>query len=168
METAPTPSTDADTRAPTTPALERASRRAHPQRLPRALGDGRVEVDATWGIVQPMRLAEGVETVGELELIAHLRAGGPLIDTRLAEHVIAGTIPGARAIPHTELATRLDEIDPDRPTVLFCNGPQCPATPDAVRILLAAGRRPATILYYRGGIHDWVTLGFPLSVASPS
>lgn len=169
MTRVPTPPTDPATASGLdAPTLERAARRAQPQRLPRVLGDGRVEVDATWGIVQPMRLAEGVETVGELELIAHLRAGGPLIDTRLAEHVITGTIPGARAIAHTELAARLDEIDPDQPTVLFCNGPQCPATPDAIRILLAAGRRPATLLYYRGGIHDWVTLGYPLSAPSPS
>jgi hypothetical protein len=28
--------------------------------------------------------------------------------------------------------------------------------------LLEAGRSPAAILYYRGGIHDWVTLGLPL------
>jgi hypothetical protein len=46
--------------------------------------------------------------------------------------------------------------------VLFCNGPQCTATPRAVAALLAAGHPATSLLYYRGGIHDWVTLGLPL------
>lgn len=28
--------------------------------------------------------------------------------------------------------------------------------------LLSAGHPAAALLYYRGGIHDWVTLGLPL------
>jgi hypothetical protein len=34
--------------------------------VPRALGDGLVRVDATWGTVQPMQLAPNVGTIGEL------------------------------------------------------------------------------------------------------
>lgn len=48
------------------------------------------------------------------------------------------------------------------PVVLFCNGPQCGATPHAIAALLDAGWDPARLRYYRGGIHDWVTLGLPL------
>jgi len=57
-------------------------------------------------------------------------------------------------------------LDPDRATVFFCNGPQCAATPDAIRTLLASGYPPETILYYRGGIHDWMTLGLPIEAPS--
>ncbi|MBK5116040.1 MAG: hypothetical protein JJE23_03875, partial [Thermoleophilia bacterium] len=46
---------------------------------------------------------------------------------------------------------------------LYCNGPQCLATPDAVGLLLDAGWDPASLRYYRGGIHNWVTLGLPLA-----
>ena len=49
------------------------------------------------------------------------------------------------------------------PTVVFCNGPQCPATAQAIEALLAAGWPAERLLYYRGGIHDWVTLGLPLA-----
>jgi rhodanese-related sulfurtransferase len=83
---------------------------------------------------------------GGKALIEHLRAGRQLVDTRLAEFVDQGTIPGAVAIAHTEIRDHLEGLDPERPVALFCNGPQCEATPDAVRQLLAAGRPPALIL----------------------
>ena len=46
---------------------------------------------------------------------------------------------------------------------------ECAATPDAIHKLLVAGYAPAAILYYRGGMHDWITLGYstvPGGVAS--
>jgi rhodanese-related sulfurtransferase len=146
--------------------LERLPRRAQACKVPKALDDdaGMVLVDATWGTIQPMKLAPGVQTIGELELIEHVRAGRQLIDTRLAEFVAQGTIPGAVAIAHVEIEDHLDELDHRLPIALFCNGPQCAATPDAVRRLLTAGRPPALILYYRGGMHDWMTLGLPVEL----
>ena len=57
-------------------------------------------------------------------------------------------------------------IRPETDTILFCNGPQCAATPDAIRRLFDAGHPPERLLYYRGGIHDWVTLGLPLEPAA--
>jgi rhodanese-related sulfurtransferase len=145
--------------------LPRLARRDHPERVPRAVEDepGIFAVDATWGVIQPISLAPGVRTVGELEVIEHLRAGRPLVDCRLPEYVESGTIPGAVNIPHAEIAKRVDELDPIRPTVVFCNGPQCPATAQATQALLAAGWPAERLLYYRGGIHDWVTLGLPLA-----
>ena len=76
---------------------------------PQQLDPGLVVVDATWGTIQPIAVAPGVETVGELELIEHLHAGRQLIDTRQSRFVEQGTIPGAVAIPHTEIAERLGE-----------------------------------------------------------
>jgi rhodanese-related sulfurtransferase len=144
--------------------FERRPRREQVCKLPKALDgeEGLVLVDATWGTIQPMTLAPGVQTIGELELIEHLRARRQLVDTRLPEFVQQGTIPGAIAIAHTEIQDHLEELDPKRPVALFCNGPQCAATPDAVHRLLTAGRAPELILYYRGGIHDWMTLGLPV------
>ena len=84
-------------------------------------------VDATWGVIQPLRLAPEVETVGELEVIAHIRAGGPLVDCRLPRYLSGGTIPTAINIPHGEIVERCHELDRDAVTVVFCNGPQCPA-----------------------------------------
>lgn len=122
---------------------------------------GLVVVDATWGTIQPMQLAAGIRTIGELELIAHLESGLPVIDSRRSKFFERGTIPGARSLPHVELPDRIGELDRSRRAVLFCNGPQCAATPSAIQTLLAAGYPAKALLYYRGGIHDWMTLGFP-------
>ena len=144
--------------------LPRLARRAHPQRVPRAVDGqpGMLAVDATWGVIQPISLAPGVRTVGELEVIEHLRAGRPILDCRLPEYLKRGTIPGSVNIPHGEIAERMAELNPVKPTVVFCNGPQCPATAQAIEALLVAGWPAERLLYYRGGIHDWVTLGLPL------
>jgi rhodanese-related sulfurtransferase len=144
---------------------ERLARRDPVARLPRAVAGepGLFIVDATWGLIQPLQLPGGVPTVGELEVLEHVRAGGAPIDTRQPEHVARGTLPGAVAIRHEDIVDGLAELRPAGPVVLFCNGPQCTATPRAVAALLVAGWDPAQLRYYRGGVHDWVTLGLPLT-----
>jgi hypothetical protein len=130
-----------------TPAFERLPRRDETCQVPRSLGDGLVEVDATWGAIQPLEVAPGVRTVAELEVIEHAERGGPLVDTRLEHFHREGTIPGARSMPHEEIIDHVDELDPSGPTVFFCNGPQCPATPDAISRLLDHGYPATAILY---------------------
>jgi rhodanese-related sulfurtransferase len=134
--------------------------RSVPMRVPRPVAEqpGMVLADATWGTIQPITLARGVRTVGELEVIAHLQEPFALIDTRAPESFREATIPAARNIPHTEAALSVAELDSAPPTCFFCNGPQCPATPDAVRALLTAGYPADAVLFYRGGLHDWVRL----------
>lgn len=152
----------------TTRPVERVPRTGRTRFIPRALGDGLVEVDSTWGTVQPIVLAAGVETVGELEVIDHLSRGLPLVDCRRPHHFAQATIPTARNIPHIEMPERIAELDPSVPTVFFCNGPQCSATPAAVRLLLDSGYPAAAVRYYRGGMHDWMTLGFPTVRGAPA
>jgi rhodanese-related sulfurtransferase len=131
-----------------------------PQPLPGR--PGWLVVDSTWGTINPIELAPGVRTVGELEVIAHLQAGRPLVDSRRPAAHADGTIPGARNVPSSETPDRLDEFDATVETVLFCNGPQCAATPRAIRALLGSGHPAESLLYYRGGMHDWLTLGLPI------
>lgn len=150
------------------PSIERAQPR-HPSTMIPWREDGdpqRVSVDATWGTLQPMQVAEGVRTVGELEVIQHLEASQPVVDSRTADQYATATLPGARNIPHDQAVDRIDELDPDTPTVFFCNGPQCGQSPLAIRALLDARHTPELIWYYRGGLHDWMTLG--LSTATDS
>jgi rhodanese-related sulfurtransferase len=143
--------------------IERRTSTAEKLMVPRfARREGLVIVDGTWGTIQPLVAVPGVQTLGELEVIEHLNAGGPLVDTRLDVYRELATIPGARGIPHEQIVARIDELDPTQPTVLFCNGPQCPATPQAVRALLEHGYPAEQLRYYRGGIHDWMTLGLPV------
>lgn len=146
-------------------AFRRPRRRLDQRMVPRPLSGypGLVVVDATWGRVQPMQLAPGVRTVGELEVIAHLEAGLPLVDSRRVGFFRTGTIPGAVSLPHHEVEVRSGEVDRGTTAILFCNGPQCAATPDAVDRLLRLGHPAERLGYYRGGMHDWVTLGFEVA-----
>jgi rhodanese-related sulfurtransferase len=120
-----------------------------------------VAVDTTWGRLQGMHAAAGVPTVGELELVEMVQRGAGVVDCRTAGSFGGRTIPGSVHIPHDEIVDRRDELDPGRISVLFCNGPQCPQSPHAIRSLIDAGFPAEALAYYRGGMHDWVTLAMP-------
>lgn len=145
--------------------LQRRSRTRHqsPSSVPQALGQEAdlVAVDTTWGELQPLHCAPGVVTLGELELIEKVRDGALLIDTRNPDSKGGVTIPGAVGIPHGQIKDRRAELDASRVNIVFCNGPQCPQSPDAIRQLLEAGFPASSLAYYRGGLHDWVTLAMP-------
>jgi len=121
-----------------------------------------VVVDSTWGELQPMQCAPNVVTVGELELIEAVSNGAVLVDSRLPDSRAGVTLPGAVNIPHDQILDSRDLLDPSRLTVLFCNGPQCPQSPQAIRTLLEIGFPATGLAYYRGGLHDWVTLAMPI------
>jgi rhodanese-related sulfurtransferase len=128
--------------------------------------------------IQPMSPAEGVTTIGELEMIAALQNPDVIVtDSRVRSDYLGGTIPGAIHLPYTEVADRLDvlgcEVDFDRfdctnaaQVVLFCNGPWCGQSPTAIRRMLEAGYPAERISYYRGGMQVWRMLG--LSVIEPA
>ncbi len=117
-------------------------------------------VDTTWGTIQPHSPVAGIQTVGELEVIDLVNDGAQLIDTRVADSRSGHTLPGARFVPHDEIG---EWTPPDDGSVqiLFCNGPQCGQTPDALRTIARNGMPLDRIRYYRGGLHDWITLGLP-------
>ncbi len=103
-----------------------------------------VAVDTTWGELQPLEVEPGVRTVGELELLDLVDGGALLVDSRTSGSLGGRTIPGAVSIPHDETVDRQTELARDGLNVLFCNGPQCPQSPDAIRQLLrrrVPGRR---------------------------
>jgi len=139
---------------------------------------------------QPMKVAEGVETVGEIELLAFMKTRlsdgtGVLIDARTPRWYQAGTIPGSVNIPYTQLnpAQGADDITLEdallplgvklrddeswdfsraRHLVLWCNGPWCGQSPVAIRGLLSIGYPADKLLYYRGGMQLWQIFGLPL------
>lgn len=57
------------------PPLDRTPPREQKQQIPEPVPGavGLFRVDATWGTIQSMEAAEGVRTVGELEVIEHLQ-----------------------------------------------------------------------------------------------
>jgi rhodanese-related sulfurtransferase len=121
-----------------------------------------VEVDTTWGSIQPMQASSEVLTVGEQEVFQHKKDELPIIDARKPYTTERVSIPGSKNIPYDELVERMDELDKNNPSIFFCNGPQCPQSSTAIKNLLNAGYPAERLLYYRGGMHDWITMGLPV------
>lgn len=131
----------------------------------------------------PMRAAPGIETFGELEVLAFLQtdvqAGtGLLIDTRLPSDYADGHIPGAVNVPFTTLEAtnpfrdqilialgaqdrgtgQLDFSNARRLT-LYCDGPWCGDARRNLRSLAEAGYPPNKLFSYRGGMQSWRLMG---------
>jgi rhodanese-related sulfurtransferase len=138
--------------------------------------------------VQPMQLAPGVETIGELELLDYLRrATAPDADVLVVDSrdgtwpARSGVIPGAVIIPWQELflekgdrehiAALLEDrfgaqrdgplwsFAQARTLVFYCNGPWCGQSPTNIRSLLALGYPAHKLKWYRGGMQAWKALG---------
>lgn len=133
--------------------------------------------------IHPMKAAEGVETVGELEIIEFLEkkvaaGNGLLVDARIPEWYEKGSIPGAVNIPFTLFSDKnpyLDDIlavlgaEPAgegrwdfaeaKELLLFCNGPWCDQSPRAIKGMLKLGYPAEKLFYYRGGMQNWSLLG---------
>jgi rhodanese-related sulfurtransferase len=137
--------------------------------------------------IHPMEVAEGVKTVGELEVLDFLQNeaknnGGLLIDSRMPQWYKKSTIPGALNIPFTLLTkgnkkgyfdrilTLLGAVKQDgiwnfskaQKLLLFCNGPWCDQSPREIKSLLAVGYPASKILYYRGGMQNWQMMGLTI------
>jgi len=138
--------------------------------------------------IQPVTIAEGVETIGELELLDYLQrisAGDSsilIIDSRTQDWVKKGTIPGSVNIPWTVLnqdagadpfiisdifkerfsvktSEGLWDFSGAKTLVLFCNGLWCGQSPSNIRSLLGFGYPASKLKWYRGGMQDWESLG---------
>ena len=121
--------------------------------------------------IQPHSPADGVTTIGELELIAMLQdPEAVVIDSRTREWFEGGTIPGAISMPYTYVVDELAQLgcQPDfdgwdcdnaKPVALFCNGVWCGQSPTAIRNMIEAGYPADRISYYRGGMQVWRLLG---------
>ncbi|WP_218588630.1 rhodanese-like domain-containing protein [Marivita hallyeonensis] len=137
--------------------------------------------------IQPMQVAPGVRTLGELEVIAFLQStveagSGLLIDVRMPGTFMSGSLPGAVNVPVATFSTD----NPYRDDLLsalgaetsgntrsfsnaftllvFGEGADDRSATDAITGLLDAGYPENKILYYRGGTADWTRLGLNLSV----
>lgn len=137
--------------------------------------------------IQPAKLAPGVETIAELEMISYIKAmhnGEPVIvqDSRTPDWHARGYIPGTASIPWTSLATKagasiieISEIMVEqfgvvetegvfdfsdaKILVLYCNGMWCGQSPASIKTLLGFGYPAHKIKWYRGGMQSWSNLG---------
>jgi rhodanese-related sulfurtransferase len=144
--------------------------------------------------IQPSELAPGVRTIAELEVLHFLKkisdgdASVLVIDSRTPAWVAKGIIPGTVNIPwdtleigksnpaavQTLLENQLGverrdgfwNFDKAKTLVLFCNGSWCGQSPTTIKGLLGIGYPAHKLLWYRGGMQDWESLG--LTTLKPS
>jgi rhodanese-related sulfurtransferase len=137
--------------------------------------------------IQPMRMPEGVETIGEIEMLDYLRrqAEGDdsilIVDSRGPSWLNKGTIPGSVNVHYKRLSRRASEeseiaeilqkqfgaergetlwnFRDAKTLVLFCNGAWCGQSPTNIRGLLRLGYPASKLKWYRGGMQSWETLG---------
>ena len=138
--------------------------------------DNKNEISGEWALIsrpcpdfciQPYSPADGVTTIGELEMIALLKnPEAVVVDSRTRDWFEGGTIPGAINIPYTYIVDELVQLgcEPDfegwdckaaKPVALFCNGVWCGQSPTAIRNMIKAGYPADRIFYYRGGMQLW-------------
>ena len=138
--------------------------------------------------IQPSKLAPGIETIGEAEVIEYAKQMSDgddtivLIDSRTPDWVGRGTIPSAMNVPWTKLNPakgadpisiaeimegvfnvqsneELMDFSESRTAVMFCNGMWCGQSPNNIKNLLKFGYPAHKIKWYRGGMQDWEILG---------
>jgi len=103
---------------------------------------------------------EPVPTISPTDLYEQTKTGaGPLIlDVRTPVEFRSGHIPGARNIPHTELASRLEDVRSDQGVVLYCMmGPRARL---GEKTLIEAGI--PRVLHLDGGLAAWRQSGLPI------
>lgn len=137
--------------------------------------------------IQPIELAPGVRTIGELEMLHYLKKMSDgdksvlVVDSRTPDSVEKGSIPGSVNIPtdsldsaKTDLTTVRETMEKQfgakyrngswdfskaRTLVLFCNGPWCGQSPANIKGLLKLGYPAHKLIWYRGGMQDWEAMG---------
>lgn len=160
--------------------------------------------------IQPMEVAAGVKTIGQLEVFDFMEnelldGDGVIVDARTPAWWKRGTIPGSINIPFTVFS--LDVDDPQlidlmkvlgakrrgevsgfsraieeigfmggdqknddwdftsaKKLILWCNGMWCGQSPRAIKGLLKLGYPANKIMYYRGGMQAWQSLGLTVVV----
>lgn len=137
----------------------------------------------TVGKISPIKIAKGIETYGELEVIDFIQKSTNdenlmLIDARLANWYEKGTIPTSTNISYkrfdkkkypTEFEDTLEELGVEiengkynfqnaKTLLLFCNGIWCPQSTWAIQNLLKIGYPKENLKWYRGGMYSWKML----------
>lgn len=123
------------------------------------------------GWLQDLIPAPGVHPVTEIEMLKSLNDPDALvIDMRMVDHYLEGTIPTAKNIPYTEVALRMDELGCEKQgeqwncaqakkVYGFCNGAVCPQSSIAMKAMIRDGFPANKLYYYRGGMLVWEALG---------
>lgn len=125
---------------------------------------------ASLGIFTPESI-DGAQRVSA-EQVRELAAKGgvAIVDTRSAREYAQEHIPNAVSAPYGEKSLKernydvkvddlgaIAKLDPNKPTVFLCNGPECWKSYKASREALAMGFK--TVYWFRGGMPEWRAKG---------
>ena len=143
--------------------------------------------------IQPIKLAPGIETIGELEVLKYLQRSKNddsilVIDSRDHKWLNKGMIPGSISIPwdklynktasdqaiaeiiqfqfNAKLTGKLWNFESAKTLIFYCNGAWCGQSPTNIRALLSIGYPAHRIKWYRGGMQSWKMFG--LTTVKPS
>jgi len=160
------------------------------------------------GLLQPMDLGKGIKTVGELEVLVHIKKAQEkpkeyvLIDARTPRWFEQMTIPTSVNLPFNKIGYDEDRDEDDfdsedafedyqeqyeemfkllkitktkkgldfskaKSLILFCNGSWCSQSPRAIFKLLNMGYPKEKLLWYRGGLQDWLIYDFTVEKSNP-
>ncbi|MGB5659785.1 MAG: metalloregulator ArsR/SmtB family transcription factor [Thermoanaerobaculia bacterium] len=107
---------------------------------------------------------EVLAAVDSEELVRRLRDGeATLLDVRPREEYEAGHIKGALSAPIAEFDEILAELPSDRQIVVYCRGPYCVMSIDAVRMLRKRGFDAVRL---EDGVSDWAARGHAVDVST--
>ena len=140
------------------------------------------------GAIQPIKIDNEIETVGELEVLKFLGVlefepdKYALIDARNSHWYKEITIPNSINIPYSHInkdkdlskeytrVLKLLNIKKDKngkldflqakEVIVFCNGNWCVQSVWAIESLVEMGYPKNKIFWYRGGLQDWAGSGF--------
>jgi rhodanese-related sulfurtransferase len=145
------------------------------------------------GTLQPISIDKDIKTVGELEVLAHIKnvEHNPLkyilLDARRADWYEQITIPTAVNLPYNEIVYDEDfkedfkkmlkmlnikktktglDFSQAKTALLFCNGSWCVQSSKAIFILIDLGYPKEKLLWYRGGLQDWLAYGLTTTLNS--
>ena len=120
----------------------------------------------------------GVTVVTASEVVALRDKGVQIVDVRIGKEYHEKHIRGAILIPYGEKSLKdvafdpaVDEwagpekLDPAKPVIFHCNGPECWKSYKAAKVALSKGFK--TVYWFRGGFPEWESRGLPVD-SSPA
>jgi rhodanese-related sulfurtransferase len=100
-----------------------------------------------------------LQVLNVAELLRRVEAGDIiLLDARPEEEYRAGHLPGARPMPLAKLTRALKMLPKNRELMVYCRGPYCVFSDEAVTLLRRKGFRAQRL---RLGFPDWQALHHP-------
>ena len=122
-------------------------------------------------------LLPGATVVTAAEVAALRDKGATIVDVRNTKEYNEKRIRGAMLIPYGEKSLKdvafdpaMDQwdgpatLDPQKPVIFHCNGPECWKSYKSAKVALAKGFK--TVYWFRGGLPEWESRGLPIDSAA--